>query len=337
MIQALTKKLFGKYSHRIREFKKQIAHRPLSLSKYSGMIINDWRSQLAQDPMNPQLHCQFAERCLLQGQISLAYAEIKTALALGMNSKEVCRLERDIRSRLPNKEEMDHNQYFRFYTLSSVIRKLSNHNRVSVLDVGGGQGQLAQFITEASYFLAEPTVNGISGIDLPYADKSIDYVVACHVLEHIPYSSRDQFLDHLLSKAKSGLILLNPFYDEKTFVDERLKLFIEITDADWAREHLSCTLPKIEMIKEYASIRGLKCSIQPNGTLTTSMTTVFVDHFARKAGLTENLKKVNRFLNLRYSDILNCGKYPNGYLVVLTYTEYQKNEIKTETTSEVYH
>lgn len=284
-----------------------------------------------QDPMNPKLHCRFAEQCLLLGQTSLAYAELKTALALGMNPKEIYRLESDISSRLPKKEEMDHNQYFRFYTLSSAVRRMSNHNHVSVLDVGGGQGQLAQFIAEASYFLADPTANGISGMDLPFADKSIDYVVACHVLEHIPYSSRDQFLDHLLSKAKSGLILLNPFYDEKTFVDERLKLFIEITDADWAREHLACTLPRIEMIKKYAIIRGLNCNIQPNGTLTTSMTTVLVDYFARKAGLTEDLKKVNRFLNLRYSDILNFEKYPNAYLVFLTYPENQKNEAKTDT------
>jgi len=271
--------------------------------------------------MNPNLHCQFAKQCLLQGKTTLAWAELKTALALGMNPKAIKRLENDISSRLPIKEEMDHNQYFRFYTLSSAIRRITHRNHVSVLDVGGGQGQLAQFIPEATYILAEPTENGISGMNLPFSDKSIDYVIACHVLEHIPCNRRDQFLDHLLSKAKIGLILINPFYNEKTFVDERLKLIIEITGADWAKEHLECTLPKIEMIQEYATTRGLECTIQPNGTLTTSMAMVLVSYFAHKAGLPEDLKKVNRFLNLRYSDILNFEKYPNACLVILTHPE----------------
>ena len=73
------------------------------------------------------------------------------------------------------------------------------------------------------------------------------------------------------------------------------------------------------MIQKYATKRGLECSIQPNGTLTTSMAMVLVDYFAKKAGLTEELRKVNRFFNLRYSDILNFEKYPNAYLVIITY------------------
>ena len=322
MIQAFINKLFGKHSCRRTESKKQGGQLTLFQSANSAKSIGDCRSQLAQDPMNPKLHYQFAQQSSLQGKTTLAYAELKTALALGMDPMGIKRLESAINSRLPKKEEIDHNQYFRFYTLSSALRRMTNRNHVSVLDVGGGQGQLAQFIPEASYILAEPTVNGISGMNLPFADKSIDYVIACHVLEHIPSDSRDQFLDHLLSKAKIGLILLNPFYNEKTFVDERLKLFIEITSAGWAREHLGCTLPIIEMIKKYATTRGLECNIQPNGTLTTSMTMVFVDYFAKKAGLTEDLRKVNRFLNLRYSDILNFEEYPNAYLVILTHPKY---------------
>lgn len=319
MIQAFINKLFRKCGFRMSKSQKQGGQLSSFQSRYSEKSIRDCRSQLAHDPMNPQLHYQFAEQCLLQGKTTLAYAELKSALALGMNPKEIKRLENKVSSKLPKLEEMDHNQYFRFYTLSSAIRSMTNRNHVSVLDVGGGQGQLAQFIPEASYFLAEPTVNGISGMNLHFSDKSIDYVIACHVLEHIPCNRRDQFLDHLLSKTKRGLILLNPFYVEKTFIDERLKLFIEITGADWAREHLDCTLPKIEMIKKYATNRGLECNIQPNGTLTTSMTMVFVDYFANKAGLTEDLKKVNRFLNQRYSNILNFEKYPNAYLVILTH------------------
>ncbi|MFC1881329.1 methyltransferase domain-containing protein [Thermodesulfobacteriota bacterium] len=313
----------------MREFQKQSAYRSLFLSAASAKPNNACRAQLAQDPLNPKLHCQFAEQCSRLGKNSLAWAELKTALALGINPKAIEQLANDISSRLPKKEEMDHNQYFRFYTLSSAIRSMTHRNPVSLLDIGGGQGQLAQFIPEASYILAEPTENGISGMNLPFVDGSIDYVVACHVLEHIPSNSRDVFLDHLLSKAKMGLVLLNPFYNEKTYVDERLRLFIEITGADWAKEHLECSLPKIEMIQKYATIRGLECNIKPNGILAASMLMVFVSYFAHKAGLKDDLKKVNRFLNQRYSDILCQEKFPNAHLVILTHRQHQNSETNT--------
>jgi 2-polyprenyl-3-methyl-5-hydroxy-6-metoxy-1,4-benzoquinol methylase len=73
-----------------------------------------------------------------------------------------------------------------------IIREMLGHAPfpkdapIKVLDVGGGHGQLASFLPEASYCLAEPSVNGISGADLPFADRSFDYVVSCHVLEQIP-------------------------------------------------------------------------------------------------------------------------------------------------------
>ena len=109
-----------------------------------------------------------------------------------------------------------------------------------MLDVGGGEGLLAQFLDEAKfeYCLAEPTVNGISGIALPFAPKSFDIVVSCHVLEHIPIDDRVVFLDNLVNQARKAVVFLNPFEVPKTHVTERLKLLISITGADWAKEHL---------------------------------------------------------------------------------------------------
>lgn len=220
---------------------------------------------------------------------------------------------------MPNLNYMNHNQYYRFTSLADELRERSGKTSISILDVGGGQGQLASFLPDSfTYCLAEPSVNGISGTSLPFPDRGFDYVVSCHVLEHIPVDERREFLDQLLFKSRHGVLLLNPFHVEGSHVFERLKLIFEVTGAEWAKEHLDCTLPKIEEIYDYATERGLNFSRKPNGTLTTSMAFVFMDYFfGIGKGHSEEWRKINVFFNQKYADILDSDKYPTAYLIYL--------------------
>ncbi|HYW75667.1 MAG TPA: hypothetical protein VFA48_03470 [Gammaproteobacteria bacterium] len=112
-------------------------------------------------------------------------------------------------------------------------------------------------------------------------------------------------------------MLLNPFHVPGSHVEKRLKLVIDVTGAQWAKEHLACTLPKVAEIKAYAKDRGLEYSAKPNGTLTTSLAFVFIDHFAARGGLIEEWEKINAFFNERYGPILDSADYPNAYLIYL--------------------
>jgi SAM-dependent methyltransferase len=282
---------------------------------------NDRVETLTKDPLNASLHLQYAIEASNAGSCYLAYAEVKTAEYLGADRKETGKLLDAFRRALPDPLTMNHNQYFRFISLSSEILNRAGGTDLSVLDVGGGDGRLAAFIPNASYCLAEPKVNGISGTALPFPDHSFDYVVSCHVLEHIPVDRRTLFLDQLLSKARRGVILLNPFHVEGTHVEERLRLFVEITNAEWAKEHLDCTLPKIDDIKDYANDKGLEISIEPNGTLTTTAAFVFIDYFAAKSGCHDDWEKVNVFFNEKYTNILDSAQYPNSYLIYFGWPE----------------
>jgi hypothetical protein len=212
---------------------------------------------------------------------------------------------------------LDHNQYYRLFSLAEEIKNLQGEENWSILDVGGGDGKLALFIPNSPYCLAEPSVNGISGTNLPFAYKMFDVVVSCHVLEHIPIPERELFLDNLISKAKKAVILLNPFEVEGTFVKERLELMINITNAEWAKEHLECSLPTLDNIKLYAEKRGLNYKIQPNGIITTSLAMVFLSYFANKSGCYQELGKINQFYNENYLNILDSEIYPNAYLITL--------------------
>lgn len=321
-VREVIKKFLRRLGYQLVRLPKQHAHvstdrQPAKTEK--GIV--GWADKIAQEPLNASLHLQYAVEAFKKNRPYLSFAELKTAEYLGADRKQIEAYNSTVLAKIPKIEEMNHNQYYRLLSLSSAIVNRGGSNNLSILDVGGGQGELASFIPEVSYCLAEPTVNGISGTNLPFKDQSFDYVVSCHVLEHIPPDSRELFMDQLLSKARRGVILLNPFYVEGTHVENRLALIIEVTGAGWAREHIECNLPRIETIRDYARQRGLKLYVEPNGTLTTSLAMVFIDYFGTYVGIDEDHKKINRFFNLKCKSILDSGDYPTAYLIHLARPE----------------
>jgi hypothetical protein len=226
MMRAIIKSLLLKAGYQITRIPKEdfgISSEPHVSHRDTIAFFVD---TIARDPLNATLHLKYAIEASKKGMAYLAYAELRTAEYLDADLKEVQKLMHAFRAALPNPEYMNHNQWFRLFSLSSEISRRANKSKLSILDVGAGQGELASFIPEGAYCLAEPGINGISGTDLPFPDRSFDYVVSCHVLEHIPAANRKIFLDQLLSKSKQGVILLNPFYVEGIHADDRLKLII---------------------------------------------------------------------------------------------------------------
>ena len=251
------------------------------------------------------------------GQYTKAYSAARSAECLGGATKETEALLAEIQPHLPDLLETSHNRYYRLYSLAKAIRKRTGQQRQSVLDVGGAEGELARYIPEHDYCLAEPLVNGIAGEALPFAEGSFDWVVSCHVLEHIPVNDRGVFLDSLLKRARKGLILLNPFHVEGTNEVERLQLILDITGAPWAQEHLDCILPRTEELEDYARSRGLTCILTPNATIPVSFATVWVDFFSSKARMGEAWRRINRYMNTSMVDHVDSPTRPTAYVAEL--------------------
>ena len=289
--------------------------------------IAEYRTSLSLGTTDKSVHLSLANAYFAFGQVELARSVLEKIRSDG--SDGVMRQAKSIQSKLGKRisrplSEFNHNRYYRLKTLADHIKNLCGNSNISLLDIGGGDGALSLFLPDCRYILAEPTVNGLSVND--FSEKSFDVVVACHVLEHIPTEERDRFLDSLASRAKHYVLLLNPFFQPASYVEERLKLIIELTNSPWAKEHLNCTLPKIEEIEDFAFRHNYELRIFPNGSLATALAFVFLDHYAVLAGRKKELEKINNFFNTLLFDKLTDSKFPTGYLVELRVTSTYTDE-----------
>lgn len=282
----------------------------------------EYRTSMALGNKCPEVFIKLAEAYLNLGKIDLAISICDSILSVNSDSniaqqiKKLTDISDEVIAR-PN-EVINHNAFFRLKTLSDYLNSLSRDSCFSVLDVGGGLGYLSLFLPQADYVLAEPGVNGICGSNLPFKDKFFDFVIACHVLEHIPVDNRVEFLEQLCKKAKRSVILLNPFVNKNNdLIVDAQKLIYQLTGAVWAKEHMECTLPRVEDVQTFAQERNIKCRVIPNGSKATTIALVFLDYFVGLAGRADQAEQVYQLLNRFQNDEIVNDICPNGYLVEL--------------------
>jgi len=270
---------------------------------------------VARDPLDPEIHERLGDAWIGRDRLVPAAACYRTAAALGGTGRDLERKLAGSRLSPDVLAGMDHNRHFRMTTLAGFLREVCGGDEFELLDVGGGDGLLAQHLPRAGYRLAEPGTNGLRGEALPFPPASVDVVCACHVLEHVPPASRFDFLDALRERARSHLVLLNPFRIPGSRYEERLRTVIDLTGAGWAREHLACGLPETTVIDEYAAARGLRFTMRPNGAMPASFLGTLMSHYAHLAGRAGDLERISRYLNALDPDRMTHPELPAAMLV----------------------
>lgn len=219
--------------------------------------------------------------------------------------------------------DISHHTYIRLKILSDYIKEIYRDelSKISILDIGGGAGYLACFLPNVKYVLAEPTVNGISALDLPFKEKRFDCVIACHVFEHISDDQKSVFLDNLCGLSKSNVILLNPFATGNNYLDkiadENLQRMWEIIGAPWAKEHIDSGTPSLELIRDYAQKHNHSLSIKENNSYTFTALYVYMEYFAGLANKYSEFQKINKAFNELDHKLMSNEIFPNDFICIL--------------------
>ncbi len=101
-----------------------------------------------------------------------------------------------------------------FYQIDSVIKTKTE----SILEIGIGNKTVSNYLKEAGYkittcdFDAELNPDVVADIrTLPFPNNSFDTVMACEILEHLPFSDFETSLKELKRVAKKNVIISVPY------------------------------------------------------------------------------------------------------------------------------
>lgn len=167
-----------------------------------------------------------------------------------------------------------------------VAKELDRSTAVQVLDVGSGGAGLSLYWGRKTIALdisPSPALRGPltqpvlgTATALPFKDRSVEVIVSCDVLEHIPSKDRPQVLSEMIRVARRQMILAAPCGEPAHQAEmEVAKVYREKKDNAhrWLQEHLDYGLPEVADLEDTIqsaareSGRGARIRIEKNTNL----------------------------------------------------------------------
>jgi len=160
-----------------------------------------------------------------------------------------------------------------------VAEHLNRSGAEQVLDVGSGGAGLSLYWGRRTIALDVSLPHALRGslirpvlgtaTTLPFRDRSIEVIVSCDVLEHIPQADRLEALSEMVRVARRQIIVAAPCGRLAQQAEEEVaQVYREKTNEDhpWLKEHLDHGLPdatELETtIRSLAEAQGRQAGIQ---------------------------------------------------------------------------
>lgn len=168
-------------------------------------------------------------------------------------------------------------QHQRYRIVADVIERLREGAApLRILDVGGGEGPILDFLPEDRITILDRSDTGeVSGFvkgdaaALPFEDEAFDYVASVDVYEHIEPATRESYLSELRRVARRGVLLAAPFDSDVVRAAERVAnechRSVYLAENVWLKEHAENGLPQLDGTREFFEGHGDSVCVLPNG------------------------------------------------------------------------
>lgn len=243
-----------------------------------------------------------------------------------------------------NLKKFDPSYVTRYAITAELIRAhTKTTNKIRVLDVGGYNGALRDFLPEHDITILDMVEDKklknyvqASGADIPFEDDSFDVVVTCDTLEHVPAPERDKFMLELIRVSKGTVLLCAPF---GTPLVEKAELeadsFYQSMAGEsyiWLKEHKEFVLPKKEWLRKLLTSQNVNFDEFVHSSIDLWALLLSGSFF-----LAGNIEPVNKKLSERlrktsekYLQEVTFRDFPNGegYRTFYVISKNDKPEVK---------
>jgi|GEM_PF-2280311 len=200
-------------------------------------------------------------------------------------------------------QQLGYERYVRLMGLAEEINR-DQEGEFSLLDIGGEDAALRQFIPDARYEAYDQFITRTQGTNLD--DDQFDVVVAADVLEHVLNEDRTAFLRELVRIARCKVVFSFPCAEANPHEQFILSL---LPKHRWLSEHQANGLPDKALVDSILAELNLRYEVRPNHNLTSWVYSVVFDHMT----LDEATRfKINAFLqatNFPIEDSGPCYRY----------------------------
>jgi hypothetical protein len=210
----------------------------------------------------------------------------------------------------------------KFFLLADLLLRLYGKGKtVNILDVGGGSRFFQQQLKSSGLAYALTIIDIIpkpDDLNVPYiqadvtqnelADNSYDVVLGTDVLEHVPDTKKQRFVEESLRIAKDVCIIAGPFMTngvdqaERRVNDFNKRLFG--SGQDWLEEHLELGKPRLEMLYKISERQGISCHVFGSQNLVTWLLNTHTNLVDAKLGLDgDKHVAANRLYNAHFMEM----------------------------------